>query len=139
MLLLNAKHQGYFQAVDVAMGVPQISHLLFAEDCFLFCRDSLNDCSALMSVLKDYETASSQQVSIDKSCIFFSANTQMTLRDDIMNFLGIHLVLEDGKYLGIPFMVGRSKKTAFTYLKDHIWNLVQCWRRWNCLKLGKLF
>ena len=29
------------------------------------------------------------------------------------------------KYLGLPVYIGRSKKKAFTYLKDAIWNKMQ--------------
>jgi hypothetical protein len=30
-------------------------------------------------------------------------------------------VLETGKYLDIPSMIGRSKKATFKFIKDRIW------------------
>ncbi|MCI69170.1 RNA-directed DNA polymerase (Reverse transcriptase), partial [Trifolium medium] len=32
-----------------------------------------------------------------------------------------------GKYLGLPSIVGRDKKSIFAFIKDHIWKNIQNW------------
>lgn len=34
----------------------------------------------------------------------------------------------DGKYLGLPYLIGRSKREIFTYLKDSIWRKAHGWK-----------
>ena len=42
-----------------------------------------------------------------------------------------------GKYLGLPFMVGRSKNNSFLSLKDRIWKRIQGWKEKLLSKGGK--
>jgi len=44
-----------------------------------------------------------------------------------MTCLGVTGAIGSGKYLGLPSLVGRSKKTVFTFLKDRIWKKCQAW------------
>ncbi|GAU37233.1 hypothetical protein TSUD_375350 [Trifolium subterraneum] len=37
-LIHQAVGRGYLQGVKICRGAPEVSHLLFADDCFLFCR-----------------------------------------------------------------------------------------------------
>ena len=42
-----------------------------------------------------------------------------------------------GKYLGLPADVGRNKKEVFAYIKDRVWNMVNCWHNKYLSKAGK--
>ncbi|MCI61355.1 RNA-directed DNA polymerase (Reverse transcriptase), partial [Trifolium medium] len=42
--------------------------------------------------------------------------------------MGVKHVLGMGKYLGLPSMVGRSKKETFSFIKDRIWKKINSWR-----------
>jgi hypothetical protein len=42
-----------------------------------------------------------------------------------------------GTYLGLPSMVGRSKKSIFSFVKDRIWKRINSWRGRALSKAGK--
>ncbi|KAA3483618.1 LINE-1 reverse transcriptase isogeny [Gossypium australe] len=54
---------------------PQISLLLFVNDCNLFGEANANGAGVLKSVLREYERCSGQCVNYDKSMIFYNSNT----------------------------------------------------------------
>ena len=54
-----------------------ISHLLFADDSFIFCQATMEECHHLMNLLECYESASGQAINRQKTSIFFSKNTRL--------------------------------------------------------------
>ncbi|GAU45948.1 hypothetical protein TSUD_238520 [Trifolium subterraneum] len=50
--------RGDLHGVRICRGAPEVSHLLFADDCFLFCRANVAEVNELMRILHTYETAS---------------------------------------------------------------------------------
>jgi hypothetical protein len=38
--------------------------------------------------------------------------------------LGVQYVLGTGKYMGLPSMIGRSKKTMFNFIKERVWRKI---------------
>ncbi|GAU34127.1 hypothetical protein TSUD_66060 [Trifolium subterraneum] len=121
-LIHRAVGRGDLHGVRVCRGAPEVSHLLFADDCFLFCRANVAEVNELMRILHTYEQASGQEINLGKSEVFI---------------LGVRLVLGTGIYLGLPSMVGRSKKTIFSYIKDRIWKRINSWRGRALSKAGK--
>jgi hypothetical protein len=99
---------------------PGISHLLFADDCFLFFRAAENEAMTMKHILATYEVASGQSINLLKSKLFCSRNVQTPLQNYIANILGVQQVLGTGKYLGLPSMIGRSRKATFSFIKDRI-------------------
>jgi hypothetical protein len=41
--------------------------------------------------------------------------------------MGVKYVMGTVTYLGLPSMVGRSKKATFRYIKDRIWKKINSW------------
>lgn len=62
--------------VKASRSGPQVSHLLFADDCILFGEATERGAVSLKQILHEYKGCSGQKVNYSKSTIFFSANTQ---------------------------------------------------------------
>lgn len=54
-----------------------------------------------------------------------------------MELLGLRLVDDHGKYLGIPTIIGRLKKYVFAALKERIWKKLQGWKKKLLSQAGK--
>ena len=57
-----------------------ISHLLFADDNFIFYQATVEECQHLIHLLGCYEAASSQTINRQKTSIFFSRNTRQEVK-----------------------------------------------------------
>jgi hypothetical protein len=136
-LISKAVANRELHGVKICRGAPSVSHLLFADDCFIFCRSNLSETRKLMEILKIYEDASGQEINLSKSEVFFSRNISRAAQVDLSNLMGVRHVLGTGTYLGLPSMVGRSKKATFAYIKDRIWRKINSLRSRPLSKAGK--
>ncbi|XP_058758128.1 uncharacterized protein LOC131631355 [Vicia villosa] len=136
-LIKGAVAKGDIHGVQICRGAPSVSHLLFADDCFLFCRASISEVTNIMEILKTYEAASGQEVNLNKSEVFFSRNLSIPAQEDIARIMGVRHVLGTGTYLGLPSMIGRSKKATFEFIKDRIWKRINSWKGRSLSKAGK--
>ena len=90
-----------------------VSHLLFADDSFIFCQATMEECQHLLTLLECYESASSQTINRHKTSIFFSKNTRVEVKHDIQALLGAKIMKDCEKYLGSPMVGGKSKVNTF--------------------------
>jgi hypothetical protein len=98
--------RGLLHGVRICRGTPSISHLLFVDENFLFCKASVLEVTNLKHVLDTYEAASGQALNYQKSAIAYSCNTEANCRSLINNLLGVIESTGHGKYLGLPFIIG---------------------------------
>ncbi|CAA7040352.1 unnamed protein product [Microthlaspi erraticum] len=119
-LCKKAQSDGSLPGISVSRQSPKINHLLFADDTMFFTRTNQRSCETLHTILKEYEDASGQQVSLPKSSITFSKKTQPEIRARVKQTLGIEKEGGQGKYLGLPESFGRKKKDLFTLIVDRI-------------------
>jgi hypothetical protein len=115
-LLKRAEARGDIHGVKVCRGAPLLTHLLFADDCFLFCRANIREITKIKEILQTYEAASGQAINFQKSEILFSKNTPEVDKEEIKNVFQVTTTMGSGKYLGMPSMIGRNKKAMFGYL-----------------------
>ncbi|XP_021716827.1 uncharacterized protein LOC110684695 [Chenopodium quinoa] len=108
---------------------PEITHLLFADDSLLFTRATRQECSIIVDILNKYEATSGQKINLEKSEVSFSKGVQLSSRITFSYILSMEMVGNHIKYLGLPTVVGRSKKEVFAFVKDRIWKKVQAGKR----------
>jgi hypothetical protein len=136
-LIKKSVAKGDLHGVQICRGAPVVSHLLFADDCFIFCRSTIAETNHLMSLLKTYEEATGQEINLTKSEVFFSRNLSIAAQEDLSHIMGVRHVLGTGNYLGLPSMIGRKKKEVFSYIKDRVWKRINSWRGRALSRAGK--
>ncbi|CAL1397365.1 unnamed protein product [Linum trigynum] len=70
----RAVAMGFLHGLKINRFCPPISHLLFADDSYIFLRASSTECHHLLQLLHEYQQASGQKVNLQKSTVSFSAN-----------------------------------------------------------------
>ncbi|XP_074327890.1 uncharacterized protein LOC141665806 [Apium graveolens] len=135
--LSRAVSANSIHGVKVSNSAPVISHLLFVDDSFLFFRASNHEAVVIKSLLDEYASHSGQSINYQKSRIFFSSNVKQDKQSEISSILGVSNDLQHSMYLGLPSLVGRSKKRVFGFIKDRLWKRLQGWRAKKISRAGK--
>lgn len=120
-MIKKAHDRGLIHGVSIARDAPKVTHLFFADDSIIFTRANDQEASVLVDILKKYEDLSGQKVNIDKCEVSFSKNFEQQRKDSIRAILDMVEVEWHDKYLGLPTLIGRSKKVCFASIKDKIW------------------
>jgi hypothetical protein len=105
--------------LGVARSVPAVSHLLFADDSLFLFKADTESAGRVQQLLDLYCMASGQRVNQDKSSIFFCKGCPGGVREEVKAAVDVHSETLNGKYVGMPSDVGRSKSGAFKYLKNY--------------------
>ncbi|XP_027169605.1 uncharacterized protein LOC113769345 [Coffea eugenioides] len=136
--MANAKTQeGRISGIKISRRGPSVTHLFFADDSLIFCKASCQEAHELTKILRSYEQASGQMINLDKSSAFFSKNVNQKSKEAVCSKLeGIQQVAQ-GKYLGLPMVVTRSKKQLFGYIKENIERRMQNWKSKLLSSAGK--
>lgn len=119
---------GHVHGVRIAYSPIPINHLMFVNDTFLFCKDSLNEVEALMRCVAEYESWSGQRVSREKSRILFSPKCPHEIRRSIFVATGFHVLRGDEVYLGNPLFLSRNHVVSFTFLRDKVRRWLEGWK-----------
>ena len=128
-LLHQAANNKLIRGISLSRGGPQLTHLFFADDSLLFCRDRRDECETLLNILAQYEAGSGQQINREKTTLFFSKSTPASNQTELLQLLGVPAIKEYEKYLGLPSFVGRSRRESFTQIKESIWQRLQGWKQ----------
>ncbi|XP_012477839.2 uncharacterized protein LOC105793478 [Gossypium raimondii] len=126
-LLKEAKIKNELKGAPIGREKFSISHLLFADDCIIFGDAAIDGACSVRNILKEYELASGQKINLGKSLIYFGANVGEELRAEICGTLGVSWASNPDKYLGLPMMVGRKKKWAFSNFVDRFRKRISGW------------
>ena len=119
-LIINAEMSDTISGTSICRGAPSVSHLLFADDCFLFFKAEESQAHVMKNILNVYEVSSGQAISLPKSEIFYSRNMADDLKNNITKILAVRDVLGTRKYLAMPSMLGRDRTTTYAYIKDRV-------------------
>ena len=115
------------RGVSLCRNGPKLTHLLFADNSLIFYRAKEEECQSLLDVLAKYERASGQQINRAKTTLFFSKSSTEEVQGVIKDMLGVNVVRQYEKYLGLPSLVGKKKKRSCTHIKQQVWKKVQGW------------
>uniref|UniRef100_A0A803QDQ2 DUF4283 domain-containing protein n=1 Tax=Cannabis sativa TaxID=3483 RepID=A0A803QDQ2_CANSA len=118
---------GIVRGIRVANRAPSITHVLFANDNYLFCQATQGAAANLLNLLHSFENASGKKVNVSKSKIFFSPNTDPLLREHICNTIGMMEASEGSHYLGLPNIIDRNKNAILGFLKNKLINRLNSW------------
>ena len=113
-------YQSYWSLVGSEVS-QSILHYLNTDDSVIFCRAKESECQCLLDILAKYESASGQQINRTKTTLFFSKSTPKEMQTSIKDMLGVSVIQQYEKYLGLPSLVGRKKKESFTHIKQQVW------------------
>lgn len=130
-LIKKYEEQKWLHGVKICRHAPSISHMLFADDNYLYVRADEEDVLRVLDLLQVFENASGQNVNLMKSTVFFSSNVSTGEIDHICQLLQMVKAGDHTTYLGLPSMLGRNKSATIEFIKDKVQKRVQtCYGKW---------
>lgn len=127
-MLRKEESEGMINGVSVYRGAPQISHLLFADDCIIFGKASIDEGNRVLEVLANYEKESGQKLNKEKTSLFFNRNTNKEIREEIKGIFGAQIIHKHKRYLGLPTLLRKGKKKVFSCIKDQVGRRIAGWK-----------
>ncbi|KAA3477706.1 reverse transcriptase [Gossypium australe] len=116
--------EGLVKGAKVGRRGPEVTHLLFVDNCILFGETTKGSVSVLQEVLKEYDVCSKQCINFDKSLLFFSSNVIENVRYLVSQMLKVRFSSDPEKYLGLPNMVDKKKGLTDKLIKRLIFGVL---------------
>ncbi|KAA3466750.1 reverse transcriptase [Gossypium australe] len=107
-LMRVANQADLVKGARVSRRGPEISHLLFADDCMMFGEAAEQGARNMKDILED-------------------SNTSIDAKEVVSALLGFRSSSNPEKYLGLPNVVGRRKKEAFQSILNKISLRIDSW------------
>lgn len=126
-LLRNYAKRSLIHGVRVCRNAPVVRHMLFADDCYMFCKASTGEANYVLEILAKFGKALGQQVNAQKSSVFFSSNISSYNRADICNILRMGEDDNQSIYLDLPNFLGRNKSSILGFVKERFRKRIQSW------------
>ena len=128
-MISKAGQERQIHGCRISKLAPSISHILFVDDgfFFLFFKATEMECSTMKDILGFYGAVSGQVINFSKPGVFFSANVPFHQKAALSQLLGVSSPLNTGKYLGLPSLIGRNKRSLFHHIKERLWKRIQSW------------
>uniref|UniRef100_A0A803PY90 Reverse transcriptase domain-containing protein n=1 Tax=Cannabis sativa TaxID=3483 RepID=A0A803PY90_CANSA len=119
-LIYEAERAGRIQGLRFGSLDQRLSHLFFADDSLVFLEATLEECKTIKEVLNRYELLSGQCINYDKSEMCVGSKISSDSAGILAAHLGVNLVENHTKYLGMPSFVGRNKQQVFGKIREKV-------------------
>lgn len=130
-LLRRYEIQKRIHGIKICRNAPVVTHMLFADDSYIYCKANADEAANVMNLLNVFENATGQKVNFTKSDIFFSSNTTSLDRNEVGEVTHMKEAGERSTYLGLPNILGKNKSVILGYLKGKVEARVRSWDgRW---------
>ncbi|KAL0318500.1 UNVERIFIED_CONTAM: hypothetical protein Sangu_2006200 [Sesamum angustifolium] len=93
----------------------------------IFCQASSEALTVIKRIFKMYEIASGLKINWSKSALVFSKNIPPEARVVLARILEVEVRDKHDEYLGLPSIVGKSKREVFEGLNERCWNKFNGW------------
>ena len=137
-LIHEAVSEGFWKPISISRGGPQITHLCFADDFFIFAEASLDQVEVISNCLELFCSNSGQKVSKEKTKIYFSQNVGHVRANEIASTFGFTLTNDLGKYLGAPLHHGAVNSGSFSFVTDKLLQRLSSWKSSSLSLAGRL-
>ncbi|WJX78916.1 hypothetical protein P8452_62093 [Trifolium repens] len=137
-LIAESVDSGNWHPLKAGRSGPPISHLMFADDLFLFGKATDMNMKAITDTLDRFCDLSGQLVSVEKTSVLFSRNVNHDTRGVLLNQSGFREASSLGKYLGIR-LVGRApRRSDFEHLVSKVKLKLSGWKATNLSFAGRV-
>ena len=128
-LLQKAEESKKLKGIKLAKGCQPISHLQFADDLFIFGRADEENIRSIKECLSTFSSWSGQKINTHKSTMVFSKNLSSWHSKNLLaGSMGLKIEGSKGKYLGLPMLIGKSKKGTFQEVVERVEKKYQGWK-----------
>ncbi|XP_074336055.1 uncharacterized protein LOC141673224 [Apium graveolens] len=95
----------WHRGVSICHRAPVISHMLFADDGYVYCKADVEEAGKVLELLHLYEKVLGQKINIEKLSVFFSTNVITYNKRDICQRLWDNkMISKSGKGILIKFV-----------------------------------
>ena len=118
LLFLEDESNQNLHSIKISRGSPPLSHLFFADDCFVFFRTNVHSCRTVKSILHEFCMLSGQLINFKKFELFLSPNCTHQKRRWFSGILRVKTTSKPSRYLGVEIGLMNQKKAFFQPLLD---------------------
>lgn len=108
---------------------PPVTHLLFADDIFIFCHATLSNTHEIFDTLKTFSSITGQTINHAKSGILFNKKFDPRLQKYICSTFKVKQIQKSESYLGVPLFLGENKRILFEHLLARVNSRITGWKR----------
>lgn len=113
-LLGKTKREEGLHRICIARACSPITHLMFADDTFLFVRASVKQAKILLACLVKFLKWSTRKINFGKSGVVFSDNLVPRMKGTILDYFQMKTLGSKERYLGNPLFFTISKVKVLT-------------------------